>query len=312
MQFAWPDRPAGGVYVPPTADIMFISDHGNKLRISAMAGDKSINSIDIKGSRINKDYASLQNALQEINLNVAEEEMKYEYGLMYGDKEIQETGAQKRAERLMRTRTLYADYIRNNPANPLSLLCLWNLPSDSVETLGNMLYDIAQVSFLKPLYNDKVESYRIYSISKRAKKEVIEGGTAPDFTLEDGNGNSVSPYTTGKNFVLLDFWGSWCPPCMQGMQRMKQLYEALSEQMEIIGIACNERSQEDWLGAIEKNGLSWRHILDTEGSSALKVLYGIEGYPTKILLDGNGKILLRSMGEDDGFYTRVEKIVKEG
>lgn len=120
-----------------------------------------------------------------------------------------------------------------------------------------------------------------------------------DFALSDLKGR----------VVLLDFWGSWCGPCRASMPHLKTLYTLYKDKgFEVVGIAQErgktlEESSASWKKAIDELGIHWVNILNNAGKEKLDIVkaYGISGFPTKILLDAQGNILLRvtSSGADD-------------
>lgn len=116
---------------------------------------------------------------------------------------------------------------------------------------------------------------------------LIDGTT---FTLSD---------LLGK-YVLVDFWGSWCPPCRIENPELVQLYHSTREQsfakadgFEILSIGI-ESSESSWKKAIERDRLTWKyHIIQKERfMSPLAKLYSVKEIPTKYLLDTNGIVLL--------------------
>lgn len=76
--------------------------------------------------------------------------------------------------------------------------------------------------------------------------------------------------------------------------------------MEIVGIACNDR-ESILRETIEKNGIKWKNYMEEDD---LSFKYGITGYPTKILVGPDGKILYRCSGEDPNFYKEILQYLK--
>ena len=140
--------------------------------------------------------------------------------------------------------------------------------------------------------------------AEAAAKKQAAGLVAPDFTLNDINGKPLKLSSLQGKYVLLDFWGSWCIWCMRGMPQMKSYYEKYKGKFEILGIDCNE-SEAKWKEAVAKNNLSWLHVYNPRTSSVLAD-YGIQGFPTKILIGPDGKIVKTIVGEDPTFYTFLD------
>lgn len=87
---------------------------------------------------------------------------------------------------------------------------------------------------------------------------------------------------------------------------MKEYYEKYKGKFEIVGIDCND-TQEKWKAAVEKHQLPWLHVYNSKDDN-VNVAYAIEGYPTKILIDPQGKINKVIVGEDPAFYTYLDEL----
>ena len=125
-------------------------------------------------------------------------------------------------------------------------------------------------------------------------KAVLKRGTAaPDFTVEDMEGNELRLSDFRGKYVLLDFWATWCGPCVEEVPRLKALYGKFSrENLVIIGI--NSDSDRNAVAGFVKNrGITWPQVLDrVDHKEKLVSLYNIPGYPTYFLIDRNGKLMM--------------------
>ena len=157
------------------------------------------------------------------------------------------------------------------------------------------------------IYNNFREDYKYTSLAKGIEKRIeflsptAVGKPAIQFIKKDKDGNTISLEDYKGKLVLLDFWGSWCSPCRASHPHLKELYKEYKDKdFEIIAIANEvvkspEEQRTKWLEAIEKDGIPWVHVLNNDGQEIQDLVkdYRITGFPTKILLDKDGKILLR-------------------
>lgn len=86
---------------------------------------------------------------------------------------------------------------------------------------------------------------------------------------------------------------------------MKAYYEKHKSQMEILSVDCGD-GVDDWKDAVKEHGMIWTNVQDSDGKVA--EAYGIQGFPTKIVLDKEGKILKVVVGEDQAFYTYLDEL----
>ena len=122
------------------------------------------------------------------------------------------------------------------------------------------------------------------------------GGVAPDFSAATPDGKELSLSELRGNYVLIDFWASWCGPCRKENPNVVRLYNKYHDMgFDILGVSLDNK-KERWLAAIEKDGLTWHHISDLKGwKSGPAGIYGIRSIPSTILLDKEGKIIARNL-----------------
>ncbi len=129
----------------------------------------------------------------------------------------------------------------------------------------------------------------------------LSGATAVAFERKDKEGKLIKLDAYKGKTVLLDFWGSWCVPCRASHPHLKTLYDKYkSKGFEIIAIAQErgrtmEESKAQWLKAIGEDKINWVHILNQDGIEKQDIVksYQVNAFPTKILVDKDGKIILR-------------------
>ena len=94
--------------------------------------------------------------------------------------------------------------------------------------------------------------------------------------------------------MFLDFWATWCGPCLQEMPNLKELYKKTDrDKFEIVGIV-GDSSNDQIKKIIEKDSIIWPQVLTTD-SNKIKEDYGIQGYPTTILIDPEGIVIAKSL-----------------
>ena len=134
------------------------------------------------------------------------------------------------------------------------------------------------------------------------------GNLAPDFELPALQGNTLKLSALRGKYVVLDFWGSWCIWCIRGIPAMKQAYAKHKDKMEILGIDCRD-TEEKWKAAVEKYDLPWLQVRCSD--AALQTIgqqYHLEGFPTKVVIDPEGKLVKVVVGEDPQFYTFLDEL----
>jgi len=128
----------------------------------------------------------------------------------------------------------------------------------------------------------------------------------------DGTMVDINAYK-GK-VILIDFWGSWCVPCRISHPALKELYDKYkSKGFEIIGISNEiansnrDKKKQDiaWRKAVKEDGLTWPQILYDPAIKDIVKEYDINGYPTKFLVDQNGKFVMRILGNSEKLHAEL-------
>lgn len=153
------------------------------------------------------------------------------------------------------------------------------------------LYDLFPEEVKNSFYGKKV---------KEKLNSILTGKKAPDFSLPDRNGKNytLQGLLEGNQYLLLDFWASWCAPCRKGIPAMKEYAEKYAGKgLKVIGISLDS-NRKAWEKALEEEQMPWLNLLD---NGKLKTLFHINGIPAVFLIDSKGIVLFEKLyGESIG------------
>jgi len=131
--------------------------------------------------------------------------------------------------------------------------------------------------------------------------KVSIGSSFTDFTLNDTTGNPIALSSLiGEDYLLIDFWASWCGPCRRENPNIVAVYNDYnSKGFDIIGVSL-DTEKNNWIKAIEKDSLTWPHVSDLHGwNSAAGKLYAVNAIPHSVILNENGTIVAKNLrGEE--------------
>ena len=126
------------------------------------------------------------------------------------------------------------------------------------------------------------------------------GSEAPEISLPNPDGKTLSLSSLRGNIVLVDFWASWCGPCRKENPFIVSMYQKYKSQgFTILGVSLDDNS-EAWKNAIQKDGLAWNQVSELKKwDSQVAKTYGVDAIPFSVLLDKEGKIIGKGLRGPD-------------
>ena len=248
----------------------------------------------IRGGQLNEDYTAHMRKSDSLTAVISGLQERYDA---------------LRAERRFRGASLVNDSLRNEQNN------LRTLTTDFLNSNDNLIKAYTFYSNIEMRDANLRETRSLYAaLSDEAKasqygriiKERIarlaktEGGAkAPDFTLTDVQGNSITLSEVKGKIKIVDFWASWCGPCRLNNPALRKLYNEFHDKgLEIIGVSL-DTNKAVWEKAIEKDGLCWINVSSLQGWKCdLVRQYNVTGVPAIFILDEDNHIIATGLKGD--------------
>jgi thiol-disulfide isomerase/thioredoxin len=187
-----------------------------------------------------------------------------------------------------------------------------SIPVDTVKYIYNNLPERSKTGLMGKLVFKQIG---YLGSEKDATEDSQIGNAAPDFTGKDFSGKTISLSDfRNNNYVLLDFWASWCAPCITGIPKIKDLYNKYNEKGFTIVSISLDSDRNNWLNAIHKYQLeAWPQILsgdDKNNDKDIFFRYGVQGIPHFTLVNKQGKIIANEPGSES-LLNKIDSILSD-
>jgi peroxiredoxin len=258
----------------------------------------------ISGSKTHDEYQSLIDASKEFNEQAININTEYQMARQTNN-EAKMALLEKEIVALEdQMITMQKDFVKNNPSSYVAPAVLrsisYYMEGDEIaDIISAMDADMAKLPIVKEL-----------DAMATALKAVSIGQKAPDFTMNDVDGNPVSLSSKiGSKLLLLDFWAGWCNPCRLENPNLVKIYKQFNKKgFDIFGVSLDQE-KDSWVKAIADDKLTWTHVSDLQywNNSAAK-LYSIRAIPANFLLDESGTIIARNLRGDE-LLNKVQEVL---
>ena len=240
----------------------------------------------VKGSKINERLNKVDRQITNLSIDYMQDQMEYAQVKPW---QTEERDSLRRVMAATYNKLVVEmkNVMRDNPDNVIPALYL------------SQIYNTLTIDELKE-YLDESHSYATHPLCVGAWRmlnhyEKTNIGTRfTDLVEVDtaGVSHSLSEYVGNGNIVMVDFWASWCAPCMAEMEHLKAVYNKYRDKGFLIVGLSFDRGRDSWVNAINNHELNWIHLSDLKyWNSKASVVYGISSIPASLLLDGEGTII---------------------
>lgn len=303
--FKYTDSTKGGYYPTPVMWLDILGYPGADIKVKGTITD-FVDAYPQDGS-VNDIYTSLNKEIYPLlNKSV---NMSVDANMKKMSREEYMKVREAQAEIANEVTAIKEQHIRKNPASPAMAFTL-------LQSFKRKEFDPEKVKELYAgLSAEALEGVAFYEeLTERiqALEGAVAGNMAPEIKTDlTYNGKPFALSDLKGNYVLIDFWGTWCGPCVGEMPKLKEFQEKYSDQnFVILGIDSGD-TEERWRKFIEEEGYDWTHIRTAKGGNDLLIPYNVSAFPTKYLIDPNGKIIHKSVGSSEEMFNKIEEIFSE-
>lgn len=298
--------PSGGYYPSKAASLWAVINPGARFSITGSLENKDFIDLYPKEGNENDNLAELNSRIMPLinkAINITREINK--------NKDISPEEKKKlsdNSEALSKQAT--GEKVSFIKSKPNSLASLWIIEDmlirSEIEPLS-LEPILAKVDAKKYGTNDFYVSIRDRI---EGAKRTSAGKKCPEIATSDSfDGKMFTSESMKGKYMLIDFWGTWCGPCMAGIPKMKAFRDKHADKVQLLSIS-NDKVVAKWKSVITQMQMDWPNILIGSDEKNYVNKFNVQGFPTKILVSPDGIILYRESGENDDFYEKLEKLIK--
>jgi len=275
-----------------------------KIKVDASTG--VLQDAVIKGTPINEDFNTLKQSYKPLTASymLAQQELKN------ASVNNNAAGVKMYASQLAMLKQQYDNlretFVKSHPNSVISIMNLRSLISSRTSKqlailFNGLSYNLRNSKGGLALQND--------ILGKRRAIQV--GSLSPNFALKTTKGKLLNLSSLRGQYVLLDFWASWCGPCRLENPNLIKCYKQYNKRgFTILGVSV-DGDKSKWLAAVRKDGLIWQNV-STIGADKLnnaRRLYHISSYPSNFLIDPEGIIIAKNLRGNELYNKLAELLI---
>lgn len=269
---------------------VFMENAEIKIRVSVDSMDNAV----VSGSALHDQYA-------KINAQIKANDASMEYVFEQFQREGKFMSDERRDSLNMRLDSIYEaglvivkDFVNANLSSPVAAYMVNR----------HLIYDCTYEDLSKWTdgFNASIpeNKYTTLLVERRdllAKSAV--GQIAPEFSMQDADGKQIALSDFRGQYVLVDFWASWCGPCRKENPNVVRIYHQYKDKnFTVFGVSF-DKDKDAWMEAVKSDKLTWTQVSDLQGwNNAAGALYGINSIPHSVLLDTAGRVIAHNLTGD--------------
>ena len=257
---------------------------------------------DGKNAAIYKDYEALDKKWNDqINpyWDIVREKKGTEAEIAKAQAEMDKLGEQRDAEE-------YAFLKNHIPSGISDMLMAYNWSKYTDEQKAELMALFAEKS-------PEMPNYKKFVAQKKAEESTGIGSQYTDIVMQTPEGKTikVSDYVSKNKYTLIDFWASWCGPCLREMPNVVKAYTNYHDKgLEIVGVSLDNK-KDAWVNAIKKQNMPWPHMSDLKGwECAGAAAYNVKAIPANVLISQDGKIIAKDLREE-ALQEKLAELLKD-
>ena len=259
--------------------------------MSIIGRGDSLKLLMVKNSPVNDDDKLLKSRMDIILRREAANSAIYEKAFKETDSAVLDSLEEIDNEILKDKRKVVADFIKDNPTSMRGAMAIienfsYYAEANEVEPLFNLLSEKIQNSPKGKEIRKMIDVYATVAVGKKA----------PEINQFTPDSNRLSLSSLKGQFVLIDFWASWCAPCRRENPNIVKAYNQFKDKgFTVFGVSYDTKKP-NWLQAIKEDNLSWQQVSTLTGwENETSSLYGIKAIPSNVLVDKDGVIIAKNI-----------------